>query len=384
MGGIKVPTLVRWSPKGSITSEFLVDICATLDHLKVFNRDDGAKPFILLDGHQSRIELPFLEYVNNPAHPWCACIGVPYGTYLWQVGDSEEQNGTFNMESTKAKMRIVAKKERMSLPPVIEPYEIIPIINSAWPTSFGRVKTNQNAISERGWYPWNRNLLLHNKIRAAMTNEEKEKEPSRKILIPTHRNERYVDLSKNTPTFDKKFYPTVDANTTKNLRLNFSQGTALRCLERIVQSNDTMEARCRIKAAQDKGKTLHEELEDARSCTAGVIVKARHHRLGLTVKDFVKEGRQKKKEEARAAEEKLRAYQSNNRQKLEEVLMKNKPPHTWNIAEFTAVLRVLKTKDDGPMPKKKTELFALFERLKHRSVELLNYGAAFFDNNDAG
>ena len=111
VGGIKVPTLVRWGPKGSITSEFLVDICATLDHFKVFNRDDGAKPFILLDGHQSRIELPFLEYVNDPAHPWCACIGVPYGIDLWQVGDSEEQNGTFNMESTKAKMRIVAKKE---------------------------------------------------------------------------------------------------------------------------------------------------------------------------------------------------------------------------------------------------------------------------------
>ena len=70
--------------------------------------------------------------------------------------------------------------------------------------------------------------------------------------------------------------------------------------------------------------------------------------------------------------------------KLEEVLMRNKPPPTWNIAEFTAVLRVLKTKDDGPMPKKKPELFALFERLKHKSVELLNYEAAINENNDAG
>jgi len=87
--GVEVPTLVRWSPKGSITSEILVDICATLDHLKVFDRLTGAMPFFLLDGHQSRIELPFLEYVNHPDHPWCLCIGVPYGTDLWQVGNSE-------------------------------------------------------------------------------------------------------------------------------------------------------------------------------------------------------------------------------------------------------------------------------------------------------
>mmetsp|Transcript_25328 Transcript_25328/g.29834 ORF Transcript_25328/g.29834 Transcript_25328/m.29834 type:complete len:143 (+) Transcript_25328:1172-1600(+) len=80
--GIKVPCLVRWSPKGSMTSEILVDICATLDHLKVFDRSNGAMPFFLLNGHGSRVELPFLEYVNHPEHLWCACIGVPYGTDL--------------------------------------------------------------------------------------------------------------------------------------------------------------------------------------------------------------------------------------------------------------------------------------------------------------
>ena len=88
-----------------MTSEILVDICATLDHLKVFDRSNGAMPFFLLDGHGSRVELPFLEYVNHPEHLWCACIGVPYGTDLWQVGDAREQNGTLNMGSTKAKQK---------------------------------------------------------------------------------------------------------------------------------------------------------------------------------------------------------------------------------------------------------------------------------------
>ena len=35
--GVEVPCLVQWSPKGSITSQILVDILATLDHLRVFN-----------------------------------------------------------------------------------------------------------------------------------------------------------------------------------------------------------------------------------------------------------------------------------------------------------------------------------------------------------
>ena len=93
-----------------MTSEILRDICATLDHLEVFDRSTGAMPFFLLDGHGSRIELPFLEYINDPLHLWCLCLGVPYGTDIWQVGDALEQNGTYNMLTTTAKMYLIQKK----------------------------------------------------------------------------------------------------------------------------------------------------------------------------------------------------------------------------------------------------------------------------------
>lgn len=78
--GKKIPTLVRWSPSGSITSEILVDALATMDHYEVFKRNDNLKPFLLLDGHGSRFELPFLQYITHPDHPWMVCQGVPYGT----------------------------------------------------------------------------------------------------------------------------------------------------------------------------------------------------------------------------------------------------------------------------------------------------------------
>ena len=67
-------------------------------------------PFLLLDGHESRFELPFLTYITNPDHPWKVCIGVPYGTSLWQVADSKEQNGSFKIALSKIKKRIVEQK----------------------------------------------------------------------------------------------------------------------------------------------------------------------------------------------------------------------------------------------------------------------------------
>ena len=51
--GKKIPTMIRYSEKGSITPEILKDILKTIDDLEVFQtyRDNGAVPFLLVDGH---------------------------------------------------------------------------------------------------------------------------------------------------------------------------------------------------------------------------------------------------------------------------------------------------------------------------------------------
>jgi hypothetical protein len=74
-----------------------------MDELDVFDRSTGLSPFLLLDGHGSRFELEFLEYINTPEHKWNCCIGLPYGTSYWQVRDSSEQNGCFKMAFTREK-----------------------------------------------------------------------------------------------------------------------------------------------------------------------------------------------------------------------------------------------------------------------------------------
>ena len=104
---VDIPCLCQLNSKGSSTPEILKDILSTIDHYKVYDRTNSRKPFSLVDKHISRLKLPFLRYIVDIEHEWAVCIGVPYGMAMWQVGESDEQNGSFNIASvvTKNKMQ---------------------------------------------------------------------------------------------------------------------------------------------------------------------------------------------------------------------------------------------------------------------------------------
>ena len=75
-------------PKGGITSELLNKILERMDGFNIFPCvPSGPLPFLLLEGHGSRLQLPFLRYTNHPDHPCIVCLGLPNGTALWQIGD---------------------------------------------------------------------------------------------------------------------------------------------------------------------------------------------------------------------------------------------------------------------------------------------------------
>jgi hypothetical protein len=104
---------------------------ATIDGLGVFDRSDGVSPFLLLDGHGSRFDLTFLEYINDPMTKWNVCFGVPYGTSYWQVGDSTEQNGCFKMALTRHKRNLLKKKESRRAAFAIEKDDIVDLVARA-------------------------------------------------------------------------------------------------------------------------------------------------------------------------------------------------------------------------------------------------------------
>ena len=179
-----------------VTSEILMSILTTLDKYEVFSRQE-ALPFLVCDAHGSRFERPFLEYINYPQNEWAVCIGVPYGTALWQVGDSPETNGTMKTASIGEKKKIIREKEEMMISPVITPYEIMRIVCAGWKESFAKVEPNKTAISERGWLPYNQNLLTYPDLRATMIQNEKDKEKlvTSDVTITWHTTYNVTDLA---------------------------------------------------------------------------------------------------------------------------------------------------------------------------------------------
>ena len=147
--GVEIPTFVCSTPNASITSELLVTMLEQMDKRNIFERSKVLRtPFILVDRHQSRTRLPFLRYVNNPTTACKACIGVPYGTHIWQVHGSRELNGTFKIALYRAKQNYLWNK-----PPNRKKFvssDIIPILNRCWHTTLANKQFARKAIAETG------------------------------------------------------------------------------------------------------------------------------------------------------------------------------------------------------------------------------------------
>jgi hypothetical protein len=113
------------------------DILWMMDKLELFDRSGDNTPFLLLDGHHSRLGLEFLEYIHSPEHFWRGCSGVPYATHVWQPNDSSELNSTFKIALAKLKRSL------------------------SWAESFVKFHNIKILIAERGWGPLDYVLLKH-------------------------------------------------------------------------------------------------------------------------------------------------------------------------------------------------------------------------------
>jgi hypothetical protein len=78
-----VPTFVCCTENGSITSTMIAAMLKQIDYIGLFELNEFLPDqFLLLDGHGSRFELPFLEYMDDTWRRWCTCVSAPYGTKL--------------------------------------------------------------------------------------------------------------------------------------------------------------------------------------------------------------------------------------------------------------------------------------------------------------
>jgi hypothetical protein len=158
-------------------SDILRDAFKKIDVALTFDRTE-AMSFLLLDGHRSCFQPPFLDYITVEDMKWTVCIGVPYGTHVCQVGDSSKQNGAFKMALTVAKQSILEKKMNMQFERAnIEHQNIVGIIHYAREKSFACVSSNKKATALRGWGP-----LTYNLINSKELNREKNNNPVKNAL----------------------------------------------------------------------------------------------------------------------------------------------------------------------------------------------------------
>ena len=73
----------------------------------------------------------FLFYINSDAYPWVVSFRVPYGTYLGQVRDLDQQKWLFNMAIGEYKVLLISKKTEKMMQPSMNTYEIILMISYA-------------------------------------------------------------------------------------------------------------------------------------------------------------------------------------------------------------------------------------------------------------
>ena len=135
------------SPSGGVTGDILVQIIKQLDEQEIFVREHGLTPMIILDGHESRLHLPFLTYIDKEGTKWIICHGTPYGTSYWQVGDSPEQNGSFKMAWIAEKRDLVTYKTDRGLQTSLTADDLMPLLNRAWQRSFARERLVTKAIA---------------------------------------------------------------------------------------------------------------------------------------------------------------------------------------------------------------------------------------------
>ena len=255
--GKRVPCLIQWSKHGGVTATILTNCLRHMDKLELFQRTDSLKPFILLDGHSSRFDLELVDYIRDKEHPWSVCIGLPYGTHIWQVGDSPQQNGNFKFYQTAMKEKILEEKKANNVASVFSPTDIIPIINYAWDRSFARTESNKTAIIERGWNPLNYALLTSAEVlRTQINTKEKSVSATDEITDSTEKTTSEIETEIPLPS------SLIEAITDD---VSFEKGVAAEAIDTIVKSS-----LARIKQQQISRKKNTETLDKTKKLTSGV------------------------------------------------------------------------------------------------------------------
>jgi len=354
--GKEIPCFDGAAPKASITSQLLADMLKYLDTLGIYDRSI-AHPFLLLDGHHSRMMLPFLKYVNRPEHKWVCCFGVPYVTHIWQVADASSLNGAFKIELAKAKRNYIDHRDV----PKFEPTDIVPLVNRAFPNSFGKNKNAVKAIAERGWNPLNYNIL---------TKMQGNEMPGNEVVD-------LVDCFE-----DKTQVPTYP-------NLNFAKGTGSYYLDKIIEEQKKDEGRKkRFEAIKSEQKTKQQKINHLKAITkvsSASLAANNHYTLDENVLDLVLQKEATEQAAKAATEQRKQSAEFKRAESLKNALQKFVfCPNGLTVPEMRVLVTAATNTSDSPVKKKKNELQEqLYREPRHNRIQQLATDFRLTLSNDA-
>jgi hypothetical protein len=133
------------------------------------------------------------------------------------------------------------------------------LVNLCWDDSFANVRTNKKAIVERGWAPFNRNLLLNTEIRATMIEsdvlDEKEKKLIPKIFFErtnnNENNDNPVGVEEQTP-----------------IQLNYNSSIGMHVVTTLLGEEAKLKGRQKLKEMQDSGVSMNLKYKNCKMITS--------------------------------------------------------------------------------------------------------------------
>ena len=208
--------------------------------------------------------------------------------------------------------------------------------------SFALTHRAKKAIIKRGWIPCNYCLLDHPEVIVSKKD---------KILVENHQQEIESD------------------SLTTSMNLTGSRFTS--CLDNLIDKEMKDEGR-REKFLQEKERRKEangrlEALVGITKLTSGKLAANNH--FCLTTKEVLDLALKKQEhDDLKANHTALRKHAANEKAKtiFKKSFLKYKRKQNLQREDLTALIRQIKEKDDGPIPKTVKDLQLQFERVKHR------------------
>jgi hypothetical protein len=357
--GKAIPTLTFTSPSATISGEILVKIFKALDDMEIYPRtltESGSQlpePCVIVDGHESRLNPSFLNYINDKRHRWNFCLGVPYLTHLWQVADSPEQNGSFKSQLARAKEELMSFKLQKGMTARLNTTDIIPLLNIAWGKSFANIESNKRAVASRGWYPPTKKILQDPSL-WDLQDEEMELFPNTLddgIMTASNIATMFPPLVEVDAFASSANTDAVDINTLA-ASVNTTTGKAANVIDALLSHAARKDGTKRRINALVEGESRQKIFLHAKKITSGLMIKAGCYSCNDPILlAAIKEKEEKKNMEQESKDQKAKAKVSLLRSQVKNIHeTRGLDPMKWNIQECRAFLQYKKRKGDSKMP----------------------------------